>query len=223
MVDWLFLRAMTPEAPSKLGSAPRSSSGPNVPDLGAHTPRRGNGLSRGLGSLGLVLLRWRFEGAVPDVPRCVAIVAPHTSNWDFVVGLAALLAVGLHGRFLGKNTIFRPPFGFFARWAGGIPVDRNRADGVVAQAIASMRDGDPFFLALAPEGTRRRVDRWKTGFYRIAQGAEVGIWPVTLDYRTRVVRLHPLVALSGDMDADLVRLRSHFSSSMAYRPEGYVD
>jgi 1-acyl-sn-glycerol-3-phosphate acyltransferase len=214
---------MTPATPQQTAKAARAWSGPNVPSLGPHTPRRGNGLSRGLGRLGLVLLRWRFEGAVPDVPRCVAIVAPHTSNWDFVVGLAALLAVGLRGRFLGKDTIFRPPFGFLARWAGGIPVDRNRADGVVAQAIASMRGGDPFFLALAPEGTRKRVDRWKTGFYRIAQGADVGIWPVTLDYRARVVRLHPLVALSGDMDADLVRLRSHFSSSMAYRPEGYVE
>jgi 1-acyl-sn-glycerol-3-phosphate acyltransferase len=214
---------MTPATPRQGTNAAPAWSGPNVPSLGPHTPRRGNGLSRGLGRLGLVLLRWRFEGTVPDVPRCVAIVAPHTSNWDFVVGLAALLAVGLRGRFLGKDTLFRPPFGAFMRWVGGIPVDRKRADGVVEQAAASLRFGEPFFLAIAPEGTRRRVDRWKTGFYRIAQSAGVGIWPVTLDYRTRAVRLHPLVALSGDMDADLIRLRSHFSSIMAYRPEGYVE
>lgn len=212
---------MTRGAPSEVADAPRS--GPNVPSLGPHTPRRGNRLSRGLGRLGLVLLRWRFEGTVPDQPRCVAIIAPHTSNWDFVVGLAALLAVGLRGRFLGKSTLFRAPFGTLMRWVGGIPVDRKRADGVVGQAVAFLRDGEPFFLAIAPEGTRKRVDRWKTGFYRIAQAARVGIWPVVLDYRTRVVRLHPLVNLSGDMHADLTRLRSFYSASMAYRPESYVD
>ncbi len=213
---------MTPSAPPEVASsAPRPWSGPNVPTLGPQTPRRGNGLSHGLGRLGLILLRWRFEGTVPDVPRCVAIVAPHTSNWDFVVGLAALLAVGLRGRFLGKNTLFRPPVGVLTRWAGGIPVDRKRADGVVAQAAASLRGGEPFFLAIAPEGTRKRVERWKTGFYRIAQGADVGIWPVTLDYRTRVVRLHPLVPLSGDMDKDLAGLRAFFSADMAYRPDLY--
>jgi 1-acyl-sn-glycerol-3-phosphate acyltransferase len=171
--------------------------------------------------MGLVLLRWRFEGVVPDVPRCVAIVAPHTSNWDFVVGFAALLALGLRGRFLGKDTLFRPPLGVLLRWAGGIPVDRRRAEGVVAQAAASLREGEPFFLALAPEGTRKRVERWKTGFYRIAQGAGVGVWPVALDYRTRVVRLLPLVVLSEDMEADLTRLRSLYRPAMAYRPEGY--
>jgi len=213
---------MTPATQPEMAPAPSSWPG-NVPPLGPHTPRRGTRVSRACGRLALGLLRWRFEGVVPDVPRCVTILAPHTSNWDFVVGLAALIAVGLRGRFLGKDTIFRPPFGFLARWAGGISVDRKRAEGVVAQAAASLREGEPFFLALAPEGTRRRVERWKTGFYRIAQGAGVGIWPVTLDYRTRVVRLHPLVALSGDTDADLVRLRSHFSASMAQHPDNYVD
>jgi 1-acyl-sn-glycerol-3-phosphate acyltransferase len=84
-----------------------------------------------------------------------------------------------------------------------------------------LREGEPFFLALAPEGTRKRVERWKTGFYRIAQGAGVGIWPVTLDYRTRVVRLHPLVPLSGDMEEDLAGLRAFFTADMAYHPELY--
>jgi 1-acyl-sn-glycerol-3-phosphate acyltransferase len=158
---------------------------------------------------------------VPNVPRCVAIVAPHTSNWDFVVGLAALLALGLRGRFLAKDTLFRPPLGTFLRWMGGLPVDRATPDGVVEQAVSSLRKGEPTILALAPEGTRKRVERWKTGFYRIAVGAGVPIWPVALDYRTRTVRLHAGFATSGDLEADLTRLQSIYEPAMARYPEHY--
>ncbi len=180
-----------------------------LPPLGEKVPRRGNSASR--------------LGEVPDVPRCVAIVAPHTSNWDFVVGIGALLALGLHGRWLGKHSLFRPPLGRLFHWAGGIPVHRANAEGVVEQAVASLREVTPFFLALAPEGTRRRVERWKTGFYRIACGAGVPIWPVALDYRSRVVRLHPPFAPTGDFEADVGRLRHFFSAAMARHPEGYGD
>jgi 1-acyl-sn-glycerol-3-phosphate acyltransferase len=158
---------------------------------------------------------------VPNVPRCVAIVAPHTSNWDFVVGLAALLALGLRGRFLAKDTLFRPPLGIFLKWMGGLPVHRATPDGVVEQAVSSLRKGEPFVLALAPEGTRKRVERWKTGFHRIALGAGVPIWPVSLDYRTRTLRLHPSLEPSGDMEADLAWLQSLYASAMARYPEHY--
>jgi 1-acyl-sn-glycerol-3-phosphate acyltransferase len=151
----------------------------------------------------------------------VAIVAPHTSNWDFVVGLATLLALGLRGRFLAKDTLFRPPLGTFLRWMGGLPVDRATPDGVVEQAVSSLREGEPFVLALAPEGTRKRVERWKTGFYRIALGAGVPIWPVSLDYRTRTLRLHPALEPTGDMQADLAWLQSLYEPAMARYPEHY--
>jgi len=192
-----------------------------LPALGEKVPRRGNGASRLLGRLILRWRGWRVEGEVPDVPRCVAIVAPHTSNWDFVVGIGALLALGLRGRWLGKHSLFRPPLGRLFLWAGGIPVYRANAEGVVEQAVASLRELDPFVLALAPEGTRTRVERWKTGFYRIAHGAGVPIWPVALDYRSRVVRLHPLFAPTGDFEADEARLQLFFTAAMARHPEGY--
>jgi len=192
-----------------------------LPQLGPAVPRRGNAFSRGVGRLALSGIGWRLEGGVPNVPRCVAIVAPHTSNWDFVVGLAALLALGLRGRFLAKDTLFRPPLGTFLRWMGGLPVDRATPDGVVEQAVSSLREGEPTVLALAPEGTRRRVERWKTGFYRIAVGAGVPIWPVAFDYRTRTVRLHPGFAPSGDLEADLTRLQSLYEPAMARYPEHY--
>ena len=93
---------------------------------------------------------------------CVIAVAPHTSNWDFVVGLAADLALGLRVRFLGKDRLFRPPLGWFMRWAGGIPVDRVAPEGVTESAAASFREEAQLFLAIAPEGTRRRVAHGST-------------------------------------------------------------
>jgi len=191
-----------------------------VPVVGPSVPRRGNALSRGLGRLVLRGLGWRIEGEMPDLPRCVAIVAPHTSNWDFLVAFGALLALGLRGRFLGKDTLFRPPLGFLLGWAGGLPVDRARPEGVVEQAVAALR-GEAFFLGLAPEGTRRRVDRFKTGFHRIAAGAGVPVWPVSIDHRARVLGFHAPLWPTADLEADLARLQSHFDAAMARYPAEY--
>ena len=192
-----------------------------VPSLGPSVPRRGNAFSRALGRLGLVLVRFRFEGAVPDVARVVLIVAPHTSNWDFVVGLFAKLALGLRARFIAKHTLFRGPFGAFLRWLGGMPVDRKAPGGIVESAIAAMRAADRLYLVLTPEGTRGKVPAWRSGFYRIAHGAGVPILPVAFDYRRRRVAFQPLFEPSGDYDADLSKLRSGFDAAMAYRPENY--
>jgi 1-acyl-sn-glycerol-3-phosphate acyltransferase len=148
-------------------------------------------------------------------------VAPHTSNWDFVVGLAAMLALGLDVRWLGKNTIFRPPFRALLQWLGGIPVDRRAADDVVEHAVAAFRDRERLFLGLAPEGTRKKVRRWKSGFYRIAQGAGVPILLAALNYRTRAVELGPLFVPTGDYEADLEVMRSRFSKAMARHPALY--
>jgi len=192
-----------------------------IPVLGANVPQRGNALSRAIGRLGLTALRFHFEGSVPDVPRLVLIVAPHTSNWDFVVGLFAKLALGLRARFIAKHTLFRGPFGSFLRWLGGIPVDRRAAGGVVESAIDIIRAADKVYLVLTPEGTRKKVPAWRSGFYRIARGAGVPIFPVAFDYEKRAVVFEPLFEPTGDYEADLPLLRSNFQPAMAYRPENY--
>jgi 1-acyl-sn-glycerol-3-phosphate acyltransferase len=193
---------------------------PEIPRLGPATPLRGNALTRGIGRLGLAILGWRFEGEVPDRPRLVIVVAPHTSNWDFLVGLFAAFSLGFHFRFLGKDSLFRPPLGWFMRWTGGISVNRKAPDGVLEAAVASFRK-EAFLLAIAPEGTRRRVDRWKTGFWRIAHEAGVPIWTVALDWSRRVVRLDPAFQTTDDREADLRVLRSRYSPGMARNPEDY--
>jgi 1-acyl-sn-glycerol-3-phosphate acyltransferase len=108
------------------------------------------------------------------------------------------------------------------RWAGGIPVDRVAAEGVTDAAVASFRSEAQLCLAIAPEGTRRRVERWKTGFWRIARGAGVPIWPVALDWSRRVVQLMPPFHTTEDMEADLFALRSRYTAAMARKPGQYV-
>lgn len=165
--------------------------------------------------LGRTVLRamgWRIEGEIPDLPKMVVAVAPHTSNWDFVVGAAAMFALDLRLAFLGKHTLFRWPFDRALRWMGGIPVDRSRPQGVVEDAVAAFARVERRILALAPQGTRSPGARYRTGFLHIARGAQVPVLLAALDYATRCVRLGPAVWPGEDLDADLARIEAHFST-----------
>jgi 1-acyl-sn-glycerol-3-phosphate acyltransferase len=195
--------------------------GPRVPALPPSAPSRESTAARAVGRIALRMLGWRIDGAVPDVPRCLVVVAPHTSNWDFVAGLAAALALGLRIQYLGKHTIFRWPFRALLRWSGGIPVDRGAPGDISERAAAAMRAADRMFLALSPEGTRHKVERWKTGFHRIALAAGVPIFPVALDYASRTVRLLPLFVPGADAAADIGRLRSLYAPTMARHPDSF--
>lgn len=182
-------------------------------------PRSGHALSRALGRAVLRIAGWRIDGRVPALPRMVVCVAPHTSNWDFVIGYAAKMTLGLRAHWLGKHTLFRAPFGGFMRRMGGIPVDRSAAHGVVAQVADWYRREPQLMLGVTPEGTRRKVDRWKTGFYHIAREADVPIWPVALDWGTRVVRLGEPLVPTGDETADLEVLQAFFRRARGRVPE----
>ena len=149
------------------------------------------------------------------------MVAPHTSNWDFPLGVAAMFALGIRVRWLGKHTLFRPPLGALMRWLGGTPVHRTTPQRAVAEAVAAFDAHDRFILALSPEGTRRRLPAWRTGFYHIARGAGVPVLPVALDYGRRTVSLFVPVPLTGDEAADLATLRAHFEPRMARFPAQY--
>ncbi len=182
-----------------------------APALGAHIPRRGSRALRGLGRAWLAASGWRIEGELPDLPKFVIAVAPHTSNWDFVVGLAAMFALDLRLAFLAKHTLFRGPFAAAMRWAGGIAVDRGSPHGVVAESIAGFAAAPRRILVVAPEGTRKRVARYKPGFLHIARGAGVPVVFATLDYGARRVRLGPWFTPGDDVEADLRRAEAHFA------------
>jgi 1-acyl-sn-glycerol-3-phosphate acyltransferase len=154
---------------------------------------------------------WRVEGAFPRCSRLVVAVAPHTSNWDFFNGAAAMFALDLKLSFIGKHTLFVWPFSVILRWMGGIPVDRSAAHGVVGEAIESFAHAPSRMLVIAPEGTRRKVERFKTGFLNIAKGAGVPIVLVALDYATRTVRIGPVIEKVGNVEADRVAIEAHFA------------
>lgn len=181
-----------------------------IPQLGNAVPRRGGRLSRGVAGFLLRRLGWAFEGELPDLPKAVIIVAPHTTNWDFVLGITAMFALEVRVSWLGKHTVFRPPFGRLFRWLGGIAVDREASSGVVEQMVAAFRSREELILGLAPEGTRRRVARWKTGFYHIAVGAGVPIVPATFDYPRRLIRLGAPLVPTGDLASDMDHLQAFF-------------
>ena len=187
-------------------------------------PSGGRGPLVFVGRVWLRLMGWRIVGALPLIPRYILVVAPHTSNSDFFVGLAAKFALGLRAQWLGKHTLFRGPSGWILRALGGIPVDRSKPDGVIEGVLAGIQGAPTFVLALAPEGTRKYIDHWKTGFYRIALAAEVPVVPVTFDWSTRTIGLtEPPFTVTGDAASDIAHLRSLYRRNMARRPEYFAD
>jgi 1-acyl-sn-glycerol-3-phosphate acyltransferase len=187
------------------------------PDLPPSLPRRGNVFTKALGRTLLALAGWRVEGELPDRAKLVAIVAPHTSNWDFVVGILVVFALGLRVRFLGKHTLFRPPLGWLMRWLGGTPVVRDTPQGAVTDAADMIARGDRVLLGIAPEGTRTRGRPWRSGFYNIALAARVPILPAAFDYPAKALRLFPLFEPTGDYAADLARLQALYAEVRGLR------
>ncbi|MFI5210951.1 MAG: 1-acyl-sn-glycerol-3-phosphate acyltransferase [Gemmatimonadales bacterium] len=190
---------------------------------GTGYPRRGSRLARWLAGHLLALPGWRVEGELPPLPKFVIIVAPHTTNWDFIIGVLAMFITDVKANWLGKHTIFRFPVAPLLRWIGGEPIDRSVKHGTVETAIERFQTRPEWVLALSPEGTRRRVERWKTGFYRIAVGASVPIVPIAIDYRTRALAIGAPVWPDQDETAGVAKLRALFRKEMARYPERFAE
>jgi 1-acyl-sn-glycerol-3-phosphate acyltransferase len=192
-----------------------------LPPVPAAIPRTHGALTAALGRLALTLAGWRIEGNFPDCAKIVLIVVPHTSNWDFLVGLMAKFALQLEARFIAKHSLFWWPLGAFLRRMGGIAVNRAAAGDVVGGAVQAFQARDRLVLVITPEGTRSRVDRWKSGFHRIAHAAGVPITLAVFDYSAKVVRLGPSFDTTDDYDRDLAAMQAHVSASMARHPGRY--
>jgi 1-acyl-sn-glycerol-3-phosphate acyltransferase len=192
---------------------------PQMPPVGERVPRTHGAVAAALGRFMTGVRGWRFEGEVPNEPKMVLIVAPHTSNWDFPTGLWAKFALRLKAGFLGKHTLFWWPFGVFLRSIGGIPIDRTKAAGIAEDSTRAFLESNQLLLVVAPEGTRSRSERWKSGFYRIAVAAGVPILIIAFDYSRKVVHFGPLFRPTGDYEKDLPEIQSHYHVGMAQRPE----
>lgn len=174
-----------------------------------------------LGRLAMRLSGWTFHGALPELPKFIIVVAPHTSNWDFPVGVAALFAIDLQAHWFGKDSLFHGPMGTIMRLLGGRPVRRDPPEGVVAEMAAAVAAAPHFVIALAPEGTRRQVDHWRTGFYRIAEAADVPIVAVSFDWSRREIGIHPPMRATGNLQADVAALQALYEPRMARHPGGF--
>ncbi|MBE2201462.1 MAG: lysophospholipid acyltransferase family protein [Anaerolinea sp.] len=192
-----------------------------IPELGEFVPKRGNPVSKVIARSLLRLFGWRLEGEIPNIPRCVVIGAPHTSNWDFPLAILMIYALGLRISWLGKHTFVNGPFKLVLHWLGGIPVDRRAPQGLVAQIVTEFGQREQFFLGISPEGTRSKVPQWKTGFYHIAKGANVPIISFTLDYGRKAIKFGNLLWTSGDIDADMVKLKAYFDGVIGKNPHNY--
>lgn len=189
-----------------------------VPALPECLPRRGNAFSAAVSRALLGAWGWRIEGDFPPRPKLVAIVAPHTSNWDFVVGILAVFAIGIRVRFLAKHTLFNRWLGGWMRWFGGMPVNREAPQGLVPQVVEAIERADEVFLAITPAGTRSSSKPWKSGFYHIAVAAHVPILPVVFDGPGRAIRLLPPFEPSGNYDADLPKLLALYAGVRGLKP-----
>lgn len=190
-------------------------------DLGTTIPRRGNRLTTWIARGVFKLLGWRMAGSLPDLPKMVMAAGPHTSNWDFLVGVGAMYSAGFKVSFLGKDTLFRPPLGWIMRWLGGRPVDRRAAHGLVAESVRQINESDRFILALAPEGTRKPTREWRRGFWHIAKGAGLPIVLGYFDYASKEVGFGPIL-WPGEVESDMKAIQAFYSTKRGKNPLNFL-
>ncbi|PJK00160.1 acyltransferase [Lysobacteraceae bacterium NML75-0749] len=191
-----------PHTPARIG---------RVLPLPVRAPRVGrNALLRWIGRSILKLGGWRMEGEFPNVPKLVLIGAPHSSNWDGIWGFAALLAMDLDLRVLGKKELFWGPMAWLMRLLRVIPIDRKAPGGFVAQSIDTMNAAEQLWIGLAPEGTRKRVKDWKNGFWKLARGADVPVVMAYFHYPDKVIGIGPVLNMGADVETDMARIRQWY-------------
>jgi len=162
---------------------------------------------------------WKITGFIPNLSKFVLVAGPHTSNWDFVFGVLTIFSLGLDVHWIGKHTIFRPPFGRLLRSFGGLPVNRSNPGTLYRDILNGFNENEAFVFALSPEGTRSKVDKWKPGFHRIAKAAGVPVLPVALDFRLKEVHFGEPFQVTDNYDDDVRRLKTYYAGFTAKRPE----
>lgn len=183
-----------------------------------------NTVLRALSRAFLRLTGWKVQGQLPaEARKCVLIAAPHTSNWDLPYTLMVAFVLRLNIYWMGKKSLFKRPFGSVMKWLGGIPVDREKSNSLVAASAAAIVAADgPLQLVVAPEGTRGKTQHWKTGFYHIAVMAHVPVMLAFLDYERKLSGLGPLFQPTGDVDADMQEIRRYYATIKGRKPTQFA-
>jgi len=170
----------------------------------------------------LKMMGWKPGPIGEYVPKCVVCVAPHTSNWDFILGKLFYLSIGREASFLIKKEWFFFPLNLFFNWIGGVPVDRDKKTSVTDQMVEEFNKRDRFHLAITPEGTRKRSEEWKKGFYYIALNAKVPILLAYFDYTQKEIGTKKLFYPTGNVTEDIEKIRAAYNDVSARNPENFV-
>ena len=169
-------------------------------------------LLRKIARFGINISGWTIKGMVPDEERIVIIAAPHTSNWDFVLAMLAIFGLNIKLRWLGKHSIFKPGFKIFFKWLGGIPVYRDNPSNLIENVVKIVKKEKSIVIAMTPEGTRKRVKRWKTGFLRIAKQTHSKILLISIDAPTKSIEIGKIFNPTGNSEDDLAFIQKYYSS-----------
>lgn len=167
------------------------------------------------------IIGWKCIGEKPDVPKCIIVGAPHTSNWDLPIMLAIALLLKLDVYWMGKDAIFRPPFRGLFKWLGGIPIDRSQSNSTVPQTIELFNHTENLSILIPPEGTRKKTQRWKTGFYHIAVGANIPIVMGFVDYEKKRSGLGITYYPTGEIDTDLPEIQQYYEQFTPKYPDKF--
>lgn len=168
------------------------------------------------------ILGWEIENDFPkDIDKYIIIAAPHTSNWDFPIAVLSKFIKGKDIKFIGKHTLFKPPFGFIFRALGGTPVNRSKTTNMVQSVVDIFNSREKFIFAISPEGTRKRVSKWKTGFYHVALGAKVPVVMATLDFENKKIKIAEPYHPTGDIKADFKVFHEYFKNVKGKNPEQF--
>ncbi|MDC0247022.1 1-acyl-sn-glycerol-3-phosphate acyltransferase [OCS116 cluster bacterium] len=162
---------------------------------------------------------WTIKGKVPNEERIVIIVAPHTSNWDFILAMLAIFGLNIKVRWLGKNSIFKPGFKLFFEWLGGIPVYRDNPSTLIEKVVTIVKKEKSIVIAMTPEGTRKKVKRWKTGFLRIAKQTQSKILLISIDAPTKSIEIGKIFNPTGNNEEDLYFIQEYYSTFRGINPQ----
>tara|TARA_R100000935_G_C2835401_1_gene167798 strand:- start:132 stop:671 length:540 start_codon:yes stop_codon:yes gene_type:complete len=168
------------------------------------------------------VFKWGIKGTFDsNIKKCVFVVAPHTSWWDFFLGVLTRNILDIEINFVGKKELFKPPFGWYFKWMGGAPVDRVSKEKKVEAIAAIFESKDIFRLALSPEGTRQKTERWRTGFYYIAEAAKVPIIMVAFDYGEKLTKFSEPFYTTGNIETDLLKIQHFYKGVQGKFPDQF--
>lgn len=180
-------------------------------------------IAKSISKLYFKLSGWKTVGSIPpDVKKCIIVGAPHTSNWDLIYARLGLYIFDYKIRYLIKDSMFKNPIAaWFFRVTGGIPVDRSKSTNLTGELAQLLKNADTLYIAIPPEGTRKRVKRWKTGFYRIAIDCNIPIALAFIDYKKKQAGFMKILYPTGNIIEDFKVIESFYSPEMAAKPDHY--